>query len=612
MTELNQTQSQSSQQHSEPSQASTDSQGHDSELAHGPVKSLESQAPEAQNSQTAPLVRLEDTASYQHWQRWWWGQKWLGPWPWGGFSTALFSFLKRFRIRRLAKNFEWLTNNLETIPDSQLEEIGPYWYDFAQNLGQRSEAFGRALGRDAARFGTGLSQHSRNFALGLNTQAARFARGLGGHAPEFIDGLGEDGQVPFFQALDAQAGAFIGALEDPEALFERFREPLLALTTQLGEGIYEFAYQLGSHRLAWFESLGPEGQRQLVLALGTQAASLIKASEPLGQSSGTWTGAWAEAWLNVIKDCASDFTAVLGHRCDDFMATLGPLRSRFVLFMGAEIAPFIRHATQPGSIFIVIAEHPSEFAASLGERADEFGRVINERHVLFFSIVQAHALKQLLAGLGSEMGRFMKTLVDPKPVFLVFIEQAEALLNTFGNEELERLAQDLSPHALQFGTVLRPQAESFARALGSRAPAFGRGLSRHARAFVLGLGGEDTRPPERHWFPALFVKVHDYLQGNHYTLGFLKGLSPELRMEWFEAIHQKLTLRLQARNRLRCSLCHQELQLQEALIQCPSCATVVHKECLTELSRSQCPHDLEPMRNFIDTSLEQSGESSIP
>jgi hypothetical protein len=502
--------------------------------------------------------------------------------------------LKWFRIRRLACNFEWLTDNLESIPESQLQEIGPYWQVFARRLKNKSAEFARGLQEETEHFGAGLGSHGRDFASGLGGSCQHFAAGLGSNANDFFTGLGADESLAFFEALGVETGAFIAALEDPQVAFEVLgQDKLIELLVSLGPTIAIFIHGLLPKEQVLLNFLGTQGLTQLIHGLGIRSATLahcLPNREPV---------------FEVMRDTADEFATILGEQTDLFLNMLGSLNQPFVLALGANISPFIARSEAATPIFQTIATHPVVFAQSLGDRSGSFAHALNNHADHFFNFVNNVALTNFMIGLGPHLGLFIRKLFAPEQVLEMLALQPQRIFENFSDEDMLRFAEDMGPQAGFFGKILLKRARPFAEALGELAPAFGKGLGRHARVFITNLGGHTSTPTKRDWLSGMVYGVVDYFQGNYYSRGFLKGLSPDNREAWFHAISQKTQLRIQARHRLRCSLCHQNLEVEEELQQCPACATIIHTECLHELSRGACPHDGEPARNFLETTLVQ-------
>ncbi|MDF1665501.1 MAG: hypothetical protein P1V97_27320, partial [Planctomycetota bacterium] len=255
---------------------------------------------------------------------------------------------------------------------------------------------------------------------------------------------------------------------------------------------------------------------------------------------------------------------------------------------------------------------PKEFGASIGDQAAQLAHSLNTHAGPFFEHIQGAILIHFMEGLGPHLGYFIRKLFQPERVLEALGKNPQSIFEGFTEADMLLFAEGMGPQAGPFGQNLKKQARPFAEALGNLAPVFGQGLGRHARVFITNLGGHSPTPPNRDWVTGLFYDVVDYFQGNYYSRGFLKGLSPDTREAWFHAISQKTQLRIQARHRLRCSLCHQNLELAEDLQQCPACATILHSECLHELSRGQCPHDGEPARNFLETTLVEEEDYVSP
>lgn len=527
---------------------------------------------------------------YEDWQRWWWGSPLVRDWPVGGFSNTWFRLLKWWRIRRLARNYHWLTDNLEAIPGSQLEAIGPWWEDFARSLGGRTASFAGALGVESGHFAAGLGSNGADFARGLRDQVSDFARGLGPGAADFLEGLGDDGAEMFLDSLGPRSGAFIGAMESPAAVLDRHAELLTRIAVRLGPGVTDFLNGLGSARRPWLARLGDRELERLVLGLGLHSSRLLGT---LGD----------DRVLDAFAATSESLCEMLGPRVDDFMAGLDTHREAFVLRLGPKVRHLCAHTRQPEPIFRAIAAHPRRFAESLGDEAPDFAMAMNPRAGMFFAIMRGPILIEFCHGLGRALGPFVRRLGDPRPMIEVIASRPRELLGELESDELEQLGRDLGPHAALFGSRLRSNAYAFAQLLADDAPAFGRGLGRHARAFIRGLGGEAPDPRSQSWLRRVFSGVADMLRGNAYTRGFLRGLPKRTLEEWFEAIGESTRLRVQTRHRLRCSLCHVDFEIEETLVQCPTCATIVHKDCINELSRGRCPHDGEALRNFVATVL---------
>ena len=172
-----------------------------------------------------------------------------------------------------------------------------------------------------------------------------------------------------------------------------------------------------------------------------------------------------------------------------------------------------------------------------------------------------------MKGLGPFLGLFIRKLFSPEKVLDMLARKPHSIFESFSDHEMLQIAEYMGPQAGLFGQILKLRARSFAEALGDLTPIFGQGLGRHARVFITNLGGHSPTPPDRDWLTGFVHNIVDYFQGNFYTRGFLKGLSPDTREAWFHAISQKTQLRIQARHRLRCSLCHQNLEVNEELQQ---------------------------------------------
>lgn len=532
-------------------------------------------------------------SSYKDWQQWWWGKPWFGgKVSLGGFSNALMGALKWTRMRRLAKNFEWLTDNLESIPDSQLQEIGSYWQVFARNLNARSADFARSLENDTEHFGAGLGSHGRDFAKGLSRNSHLFAAGLGENASDFFTGLGIDESYAFFEALGPEAGAFISALYRPKDGFEAMgRDKLIDLIISLGPNVAAFFDGLQPNQSQLLSYIEEAGLVRVVHGLGLKSAFLLKSlndKEPVFQA---------------IAESAEDFATILGEQTDAFLNVLGPDCQKLIFTLGPKVSFFIAKSNDPAPIFRFIAAEARSFGASVGDQAAQLAHSLNRHSGLFFECIEGATLIHFMEGLGPHLGFFIRKLFQPERVLMALGRNPQSIFEGFTEEDMLLFAEGMGPQAGSLGQNLKKQARPFAEALGNLAPAFGQGLGRHARVFITNLGGHSPTPPNRDWITGLFYDVVDYFQGNYYSRGFLKGLSPDTREAWFHAISQKTQLRIQARHRLRCSLCHQSLELEEELQQCPACATILHSDCLHELSRGQCPHDGEPARNFLETTL---------
>lgn len=509
--------------------------------------------------------------------------------------------LKWNRMRRLAKNFEWLTDNLESIPDSQLQEIGSYWQIFAKNLNARSADFARSLDEDTEHFGAGLGSHGRDFAKGLHRNSHLFAAGLGENASDFFTGLGIDESYAFFEALGPEAGAFISALYRPIDAFEAMgREKLIELMISLDYEVEAFLEGIQPNQNRLLDYIEDAGLIRVLHGLGLKSSAFLKALKD------------KEPAYKAISESAEDFATILGDQTDAFLASLGPSCNRFVLALGPKSFFFIARSKDPAPIFRFIAAEPKAFGESIGDQAANLAHSLNKHAGPFFEHVHGAILVHFMEGLGPHLGYFIRKLFQPERVLAALGDNPQSIFEDFSEEDMLIFAEGMGPQAGVLGQNLKKQARPFAEALGNLAPVFGQGLGRHARVFITNLGGHSPTPPNRDWITGIFYDVVDYFQGNYYSRGFLKGLSPDTREAWFHAISQKTQLRIQARHRLRCSLCHQNLELAEDLQQCPACATILHSDCLHELSRGQCPHDGEPARNFLETTLVQEEDFVSP
>ncbi|MDF1667825.1 MAG: hypothetical protein P1V97_39170, partial [Planctomycetota bacterium] len=284
-------------------------------------------------------------SSYKDWQQWWWGKPWFGgKFSLGGFSNALMGFLKWNRMRRLANNFQWLTDNLESIPDSQLQEIGSYWQVFAKNLNARSAEFARSLEEDTEHFGAGLGTHGRDFAKGLSRNSHLFAAGLGENAGDFFTGLGIDESFAFFEALGPEAGAFISALYRPRDAFEAMgREKLIDLIVSLSYDVEAFFDGIQPNQSRLLDYIEDAGLIRVIHGLGLKTAGVLKALND------------KEPVYKAIAESAEDFATILGDQTDAFLALLGPSCSRLVLVLGAKTSFFIARSKDPSPIFRFIA-----------------------------------------------------------------------------------------------------------------------------------------------------------------------------------------------------------------------------------------------------------------
>ena len=534
---------------------------------------------------------LEATAArgFADWQRWWWGRPFVFGLNVGGFDGAPFGFLKSRRARALARDYRCLSDNLIAIPASQLERVGPYWADFAVALEARSDDFAAAIAPTAERFGAGLGAGVMGFGRGLGWRATGFVRALGSGLEGFARGLGRAGLHSFLSAMGPRAGALLDKASEgaPEAAL--LAEPMLEHAIGLvGEGRLAFMAALGAGLPRWLELIGPAGRRRLVLELGVDCARVIERFEGAGCLS------------PVVIELSDEVAARLGERCDEFFAALGPRRDAMVLALGARLRRFFPHSRDPKPLFASIAGDAERFAGDLGHEVHAFALALGELTEPFYWVISGEARVAFMKGLGPQLGVFLRSIEDPRPALETLAEEPEQLLGSFDDAQLESLARDLSPVARRFGSVLGPRAERFAQALGPRAAAFGRGLRGHARGFIAGLGGRAARPEQDQWLSGLWTSLRDFLGGNHYRRGFLKALDEQQREAWFEAITQAIELKLQERNTLRCSLCHEALTGKESLLQCPRCATILHADCLAELSRHQCPNDGEPRQAFLD------------
>lgn len=538
--------------------------------------------------------KAEGEGAYSDWQRWWWGRPWLGGWPIGGFSNALFAFLKRRRARALARRYRWLTDNLESIPSGQLQSIGPYWREFGAALGVDAESFGRALEREAERFAVGLGFHGRDFAEGLGDSVGCFAAGLGGSALAFLEGLGPEARAAFLGALGPRLGVFLRQLAEPEPVFALLDEDLPALLGRLGAQLPVFLEALGPLKGSLFGRFSAESLVGLLCRLKLYSALLLRDPELRALCLGALAGD-VEGFARSLGESAGRFVVALGRDAEEVLLALGPgcltLRTQ---------------ALDSDVMDRLIASRPRRFGEALRGDGAALAASVNARPGSFFRCLDEGCLGELLNAMGLGAGVFLRGLSDPEPLLSVIASDPRRVLEGFDDAAVEELARGLGPVATLFGRLSGKRSRALALALGSRAGAFGRGLSRHARAFVTGLGGANPRPEPRGWVGAAFAGLVDTLRSNHYTRSFLRGLGAEEREAWFEAIGQDAEIRLQARNRLRCSLCHLDLVVGEDLIQCPSCATVIHRECLGELSRGRCPHDGSPEQHFIPTRLTES------
>jgi len=535
------------------------------------------------------------------WELWWQGRPLVGAFRVGGFSGAWFDWLRRRRIKHLARHPEILTDALERIPPELLRAIGESWADFAQALGDRCESFARQLGPNTASFSRALGARAPALARGLGGRAPDFARGLGDQAGAFLEALEAGDGFDFLLALGGSLGSFLEALEDPEPAFAMLAANPSMLAQVLGPDITDLVAALGNQQEAWFERLGEAGMVELMVGLGLDAAALIRSIDDPARL------------LAALRPRAAELSEKLGEQTDQFLLELGEeRRESLVLGLEGEVRHFIATAQQPALIYRVIAKHPEDFGRGLGEQAGSFALTIDKAPGFFEALDEPGRLAFLQA-LRANAGLLVQWLSDPAPVIQTLAAHPEELLAPLGPTELEELSRRLRGHALELGLAVAPQARSFAIGLAPQIDGFARGLGDRCPEFVRGLGGTELEPsPPPAWFGWL-RNLSNWLNGNEYARQFLPALDEcRGRARWLHAAAESRTLGARAQTNLRCSLCHIGYQPEETPKRCPTCRTVVHEDCLIEISGNRCHNDGTSGREFESLSLVPERATVVP